>query len=54
MAVCLTCLSGLPAAETAVLVREFVLSLRRDYPDQYAALVPQLTAELQQKLANIS
>ncbi|KAF0294994.1 Importin-4 [Amphibalanus amphitrite] len=40
--------------ETATLVREFVLSVRRDFPDQYSGLVPTLPAELQSKLAAIS
>ena len=43
-----------PPSETAALVREFVLSVRRDFPDQYSALVPTLATELQQKLASIS
>jgi len=40
--------------ETAGLVREFILSLRRDFPSELAALMPSLTPELQQKLASIS
>ncbi|XP_037085463.1 importin-4-like [Pollicipes pollicipes] len=40
--------------ETARLVREFVLSLRRDFPAELEALLPSLAPELAQKLALIS